>query len=90
MNENLNVSNDLNQRRIVPRVSFLEEIVCLVLKREDICLLACALVEKSCRSKSDEMCPINPSDPEATESRDLQRMLRDIGSWSRIDGNYLE
>ena len=79
--EKLDVSNDSNERIIVARDVFLQQIERLVLTREDICLVACALAEKSLSGKTGK---ISPWDAEAPGCRDLQKILREIDSWPEL------
>ena len=83
-NDKLDVINDLNERVIVPRDAFLDGVERLVLTREDICLVACALAEKSLNGIISKNRKIEHWNSEAPGSRDLHKILRDITSWPEL------
>ena len=86
--EKLDVSNDSNERRIVSRDMFLQGIKRLVLTYEDICLVACALAERSCNGETIKNRKTSPWDPEGPGCRDLQKVLRDIWLCSELPKSF--
>lgn len=84
--EELDVSNDLDERIIVPRDVFLQQIGRLVLEYKDICLVVCALAEKSYHGeKTVRNRKTNSQNTEGPGFRDLQKILRDIRLWPELE-----
>ena len=77
--EVLDVSNDLNERIIVSRDDFLQQTGRLVLEYKDICLVVCALAEKTYYGeKTVRNRKTDSLDMEGPGFRDLQKILRDF------------